>query len=114
VNDAARHWRFSDFDHASAVACLSSGPHQPRSSAVYSIAAFPRSRCALVKNGSDDPCPVAPWRPVEVVNVLGNVVELRFLGMPDAHDLQRVFSTNIDRMLSRVRQSAEYRLVQDA
>jgi hypothetical protein len=55
-----------------------------------------------------------PWRPVEVVNVLGNVVELRFLDMPDAHDLQRVFSTNIDRMLASVRQSAEYRLVQDA
>jgi hypothetical protein len=55
-----------------------------------------------------------PWRPVEVVNVLGNVVELRFLDMPGASDLQRVFSTNIDRMLSSVRQSAEYRLVQSA
>jgi hypothetical protein len=55
-----------------------------------------------------------PWRPVEVVNVLGNVAELRFLDMPDAHDLQRVFSTNMDRMLSSVRQSAEYRLVQNA
>jgi len=56
----------------------------------------------------------APWRPVEVVNVQGNVVELRFLDMPDAPDLQRVFSTNMDRMLSSVRQSAEYRFVQDA
>jgi hypothetical protein len=56
----------------------------------------------------------APWRPVEVVSVLGNVVELRFLDMPDAPDLQRVFSTNMDRMLSSVRQSAEYRFVQDA
>ena len=58
--------------------------------------------------------PGAQWRPVEVVNVLGNVAELRFLDMPDAPDLQRVFSTNMDRMLSSVRQSAEYRFVQDA
>jgi hypothetical protein len=57
--------------------------------------------------------PDVPWRPVEVVNVLGNVVELRFLDMPDAHDLLRVFSTNIDRMLSSARQSAEYRLLRD-
>jgi hypothetical protein len=55
-----------------------------------------------------------PWRPVEVVNVIGSVVELRFLDMPGTSDLQRVFSTNIDRMLSSVRQNAEYRLIRDA
>jgi hypothetical protein len=56
----------------------------------------------------------APWRLVEVVNVEGDEIELRFLDMPDAPDLQRVYSTNLPQMLSRYRQGAKYRLVQDS
>ena len=44
--------------------------------------------------------PNAPWRPVEVVNVLGDNVELRFLDMPDAPDLERVISTSAQHTLS--------------
>jgi hypothetical protein len=44
--------------------------------------------------------PNAPWRPVEVVNVLFDQVELRFLDMPDAPDLSRTFSTSTQQMLS--------------
>jgi hypothetical protein len=42
--------------------------------------------------------PGAPWRPVDVVNVAGEEVELWFLDMPDAPDLERVFSTNPQQM----------------
>jgi hypothetical protein len=60
--------------------------------------------------------PGADWRPVEVVNVLGAVVELRFLDMPGATDLQRVFSTNQRQMLlgTKRRQGPEYKFVRDA
>jgi len=56
----------------------------------------------------------ASWRPMEVVNVLGNIVELRFLDMPETPDLRCLFSTNMERMLLSEPQGAEYRLVQDA
>ena len=55
-------------------------------------------------------------RPIEVVNVLADEVELRFLDMPDASDLERVFSTKHEQMLSRPNhsQGPAYRLVRDA
>jgi len=58
----------------------------------------------------------APWRPVEVVNTAGDAVELRFLDMPDAPDLERVFSTNRQQMLlgTEHRQGPEYEFVRDA
>jgi hypothetical protein len=55
----------------------------------------------------------APWRPVQVVNVEGDEIELRFLDMPNAPDLQRMYSTKLEQMLSRHRQGAEYRLTPD-
>ena len=43
----------------------------------------------------------APWREMEVVNVgIVHEVELRFLDMPSAPDLERVISTTVDRMLA--------------
>jgi hypothetical protein len=57
----------------------------------------------------------APWRPIEVVNVLADTIELRFLDMPDAPDLQRVFSTKVEQMLLSPdhRQGPEYRFIRD-
>ena len=58
----------------------------------------------------------APWRPIEVVNVQGDEVELRYLDMPHAPDLGRVFSTTLEQLLSgpNQRQGPEYRFVRDA
>jgi hypothetical protein len=36
----------------------------------------------------------AVWRPLEVINVLGDQAELRFLDMPHASDLERAFTTS--------------------
>jgi hypothetical protein len=59
--------------------------------------------------------PGAPWRLVEVVNVAGEQVELRFLDVPDAPDLERVFSTNLQqmRLAPDHRQGPEYKFVRD-
>jgi hypothetical protein len=59
--------------------------------------------------------PDAHWRPIEVVNVLGNDVELRFSDMPNAPDLERVFSTKLEQMLSGPahRQGPHYRIIRE-
>jgi hypothetical protein len=57
--------------------------------------------------------PGAPRRPVEVVNVLLNQVELRFLDMANAPELQRVFSTGVEQMLSPRGRGAKYRFIRN-
>src|SRR5208282_4531093 len=44
--------------------------------------------------------PGAPWRPVRVENVLRDNVELRYLDLPGAPELEQVFSGSRARMLS--------------
>jgi hypothetical protein len=44
--------------------------------------------------------PGAPWRPVRVENVLRDNVELRYLDLPGASDLEQVFSGSRTRMVS--------------
>ena len=60
--------------------------------------------------------PKAPWRPVEVVNVLGDEIELRFLDMPGQSDLDRTFSTKLERMSGsrEGKRLSEYRFVGDS
>jgi hypothetical protein len=53
--------------------------------------------------------PGAPWRPVEVINVLFDAVELRFLDLPHAPDLERTFATSRSRLLAGGGQGIEYR-----
>ncbi len=44
--------------------------------------------------------PGAPWRPVRVENVLRDNVELRYLDLPGAPELEQVLSGSRTRMLS--------------
>jgi hypothetical protein len=55
----------------------------------------------------------AAWRPVEVLNVLGDQAEVRFLDMPHASDLERVITTSCRHMLVGSQAPSRYRLRQD-
>jgi hypothetical protein len=59
--------------------------------------------------------PGAHWRLIEVVNVVGDDVELRFSDMPNAPNLERVFSTKLEQVLlgPAHRQGPEYRIIRD-
>ena len=60
--------------------------------------------------------PGAQWRPVSVVSIQLEEVELRFLDMPAASDLERVFSTTRKYMLAAKDHSlgAAYRFVSES
>jgi hypothetical protein len=62
-----------------------------------------------------DRCSIAgaAWRPLEVVNVLGDQAEVRFLDMPQASDLERAFTTSCRHMLVGSRAPSRYRLRRD-
>jgi hypothetical protein len=53
------------------------------------------------------------WRPVEVINVLGDEAEVRFLDMPQATDFERAFATSCRHMLIGSRAPSRYRLRKD-
>ena len=50
------------------------------------------------------------WRPVRVVDILGNEVELRYLDMPGHSDLARILRAKRENMLTDAR---KYRLIAD-